>query len=115
MSNWFPGAFAIIIILFLGLVIPFIVSGVVTLDSIEPDGLMNDTINIIDDGYNFTINIPILPDVAGTLPSPVPSVMRDDLSDRLTYMSLIPSVILFPLLVLCFLGLMWSIVKLVIP
>lgn len=115
MSNWVPGAFGIGIILLLGFLFPLITEGFVDKESIQPTGLMNDTIDFFDNGYNFTINLPILPDVDGTLPSPVPSSMREPLVERLTYMSLIPNTILIPLLILSLLGIIWSIVKFVLP
>jgi len=114
-SNWYPGAFAIVLILLVGLLFPLITSGFVDEQSVGTTGLMNTTISYINDGYNFTIHIPVLPDIDGTLPSIVPSAMREPLTSRLAYMSLIPDVILVPILILILLGMAWTIVKLVVP
>lgn len=115
MANWKPGAYAVGIILIIGFIFPLLVSGFIEVDSIQPTGIMNDTIDILDNGYNFTIHLPIVPDVEGTLPSPVPEVLQEPIIDRLYFMSLIPSIVLIPLLILCLLGIVWTVVKLVLP
>lgn len=115
MGDWKPLVFTFAFIIFLGLLVSLVASAFVPVESITTTGMMNDTINLINNGYNFTLNIPILPDVSGTLPFPLPSTPKSFLTTHMTYLGVIPESVLNPILFVCFVALVVGIIALIIP
>lgn len=114
MGDWKPLAFVLIGFFILGFVFNLIASPFVH-QTYQPEGFLNESLYIINNGYDFTIHIPVLPDINGTLPFPLPSSIKSSLTEHFNVFSLIPSSLLNIIFVIFFILVALGIITLILP
>lgn len=115
MGDYIPLMLSVGVILILGVMLPFAVSPFIEVDDLETTGLLNSTIDLIDDGITIgglTIFGLTLYDGVSINPFNVLGGGKDYLVENMIYLSIIPEYILFPLIIMCLLGIAYTLIKL---
>lgn len=113
MTEYKPLIYSIGIILFIGLIVPFVLGYFVNVDEVESSPLLNGSINIINANYSFQL-IPFVEASKFNL-NPISwlgNTFRQTIVDSLTYMSLLPEFLLLFVLILCTISILYAIIKL---
>lgn len=114
MGSYKPLIFAIGFLLMIGLVIPFFLGFFIDIDSVEIDGFTNQTVYIIENGFELDV-IPFTD--WGTFDiNPftwLGSGMQNALSDSLVYVSIFPSWLSTFILILCTISIIYGLLKLI--
>lgn len=93
MGEWKPLIYSVSILLIIGVIIPNVLIGFGFQETLaEPTGLISTIINVVDTNL-------------------IPEAIRTYLIDYFLALSLIPMIILTPLLILCILGITYTIIK----
>ena len=107
-------------IVLLGVLIPFIVLGIIDIDDVEPTGLTGSLVSFIESGINVTLfnftffGFNISPDINFNLFSFLGDTIIDTLVNYLIAFSLIPIWILVPLLIFIIVGIVVSVISLLL-
>lgn len=109
-GEYYPALISLSIILVLGFVFPLIISPFVDVESIVPSGILENLITFVSDGITFTL--PIIGEFTLNFFDLFGETFKGYLVDNLTYMSLIPSIILIPLTIFIFFGFGYTIFRL---
>jgi len=103
MTDWKPLFFSLFTIIIIGVLLPLVLSGIVDTSTLQPSGLYSSLINFIENGISFfnqSFNL-------------IPMGLRSVLIEYITIMSVIPSFILVPIVILTTVGTLYSLIKLI--
>jgi hypothetical protein len=123
-GTWKLIIYPLVIILVIGLVLnitlqPFLDSGIYPNNANQTEMTQFNT--FLTSGLEVTIDIPLLGEWTPVIPSPVqlvPTFMRDFLSEQITILAYLPTVILIPLMIIfsvAFAYVLWVLIGMWIP
>lgn len=105
MGEWKPLYISLMLIITLGIFIPFVVSSVIDVDPNEVDGILGGFIDLVENGvsfFAFSIN-PF--NILG-------ETLKEYLINNIAVFYYIPNIILIPLILMITVGIFYSFVKL---
>lgn len=117
-GSWVPGAFGVLCIIILGVLIPLTVGSFYDIDTIDVGNsttTLNQTIDLVQNGFEIVFPVPIVAfDINVTFnPFERPINMTSYLSQSLKTFALIPSELLVALLLIIVLGITFTIVAVI--
>lgn len=113
-SSWIPGAFGFLAIIIIGILIPLTVSSFIDIDDVDvgnSTSILNQSITLINDGFPYSIPIPIYGDINGSInPFERPLNATSYLSQTLRSFALIPTTLLIGLMLIIIFGIGYSVI-----
>lgn len=116
MGDWEPLFYALGILFLLGIVLPQIVASFIDVTVIEPSPIVENLVDIVNS--QVTIPIPFLSDITIVLIDPFNlfgGFLQGFITENILALTVIPNIILIPLLVIAILGIIYSTVALILP
>lgn len=110
-GDYVPLMYALGLLLFIGLCVPFVLSFFVNVDDVEPSALASNLIDLVEDGIE--IDLPLMDpfnfnpfDLLGT-------TLQGALVNSLTYLGLLPNFLVTFIIIMCVIAMIYTIIKLV--
>lgn len=112
MGEYWPLYVSLGILLVVGVLVPLVVADFYDPSEIEVSGVLSPLFDFIDNG--ITVDLPLIGEI-GINPFDWIGSLKDSLLDYISYMSMIPNILLVPLTIIMIIGIIWGLIALFKP